>query len=254
MKRFSKQLVGEFQRSRKGDGEWVVLEGLHAVKHARRFGAKFECILTPDKKTLLGLTEKLATAPEVEFLHKFAEEISPEDFAHLSPVSIGTGVAALARKPEKVDFTQIVDNKPIVFIQNPRNINNAGAVVRVSAGFGVAAATSGSVNLWHAEAVRAGAGLQFALPVARIDEREFAQIFRNRQIVACDAEGENMYEAQISPEAVLVFGTERSGITPEMKAQADRTIAIPMQPQVSSLNLATSVAAVLYGAMYRLVK
>jgi TrmH family RNA methyltransferase len=186
----------------------------------------------------------------VEFLRKFAQEISEQEFMQLSPIPVRTGVVALARKPKEIDIAQIDDGKPIIFIQNPRDINNVGAVVRVAAGFGaVAVVISGTISPWHADAIRAGAGLQFALPIAQINEQDFAQIFANRQIVACDADGENMYEANIAPGAALVFGTERAGITSEMKSQADKIISIPMQSQVSSLNLATSVSAVLYGAM-----
>jgi tRNA G18 (ribose-2'-O)-methylase SpoU len=46
--------------------------------------------------------------------------------------------------------------------------------------------------------------------------------------------------------AVLAFGTERRGISEGLLAHADHRVSIPMRPGVSSLNLATSVAAVLF--------
>ncbi len=49
-------------------------------------------------------------------------------------------------------------------------------------------------------------------------------------------------------DAVLAFGTERHGLTDALLARADLRVRIPMRAGVSSLNLATSVAAVLYGA------
>ena len=45
---------------------------------------------------------------------------------------------------------------------------------------------------------------------------------------------------------MLAFGTERHGLTSELLARADARIAIPMEPGVSSLNLATSVAVTLF--------
>ncbi len=45
---------------------------------------------------------------------------------------------------------------------------------------------------------------------------------------------------------MLAFGTERQGLSPELLARADALLSIPMRPGVSSLNLATSVAAVLF--------
>ena len=52
--------------------------------------------------------------------------------------------------------------------------------------------------------------------------------------------------AELPARAVLVFGTERQGLSDELLAAADARLAIPMRAGVSSLNLATSVAAVLF--------
>ena len=51
--------------------------------------------------------------------------------------------------------------------------------------------------------------------------------------------------------AVLAFGTERDGLSAEVLSRADARVALPMAPGVSSLNLATAVAAVLFGAARR---
>ncbi len=45
---------------------------------------------------------------------------------------------------------------------------------------------------------------------------------------------------------MLAFGTERHGISGELLERADARVAIPMREGVSSLNLATSVAVVLF--------
>ena len=50
----------------------------------------------------------------------------------------------------------------------------------------------------------------------------------------------------VPADAVLAFGTERDGLSDELKQRADAVLALPMEPGVSSLNLATSVAATLY--------
>ncbi|HWT93945.1 MAG TPA: TrmH family RNA methyltransferase, partial [Solirubrobacteraceae bacterium] len=52
----------------------------------------------------------------------------------------------------------------------------------------------------------------------------------------------------VPPGALLAFGTERHGLSDALLAQADARVRIPMRAGVSSLNLATAVAAALYGA------
>lgn len=51
------------------------------------------------------------------------------------------------------------------------------------------------------------------------------------------------------PGDVLVFGCESNGLPPSLLEQhADRTLQIPIRPQVRSLNLSNSVAIALYEA------
>ena len=46
--------------------------------------------------------------------------------------------------------------------------------------------------------------------------------------------------------AILAFGTERHGLSSEVFERAEARVSIPMREGVSSLNLATSVAIVLF--------
>ena len=48
------------------------------------------------------------------------------------------------------------------------------------------------------------------------------------------------------PGAILAFGTERHGLSDEVLDRATMRVRIPMRQGVSSLNLATSVSAVLF--------
>jgi TrmH family RNA methyltransferase len=121
--------------------------------------------------------------------------------------------------------------------------------MRVVAAAGVGTVcVSGEVNPWHLHAIRAGAGLQFALNVKHVED--ISEIVQGQKIYACDANGENMKDINIEKNAILIFGTERDGISEILKSKVDEIISIPMQEGVSSLNLATSVSAILYGAKF----
>ncbi len=236
-----------YQRSKKGTEDTVVVEGIHAFKHAVRFGAEFVDVVTNDKNFVIDLMSKIATDADVENVKKYVVEIDQKLFDEITTDSLRTGITALVKKPiEK----KINDEKGIiVFLENPRDIDNVGAVIRVVAGAGASAVcVSGEVNPWHLYAIRAGAGLQFALDVKHIGSID--EISNGRKIYALDACGKNMKKIKIEKNAILVFGTERGGISEKLKKQADKIISIPMQTGVSSLNLATSVSAVLYGGNF----
>ena len=134
---------------------------------------------------------------------------------------------------------------PVVLLEDPRDLGNMGACVRVAAAADVAGVlTTGSHDPWHPDALRGAAGLHFALPVARLEQ--LARCALDRPLLALDPEGEPLRPRELPPRAVLAFGTERYGLSDELAARADARISIPMRPGVSSLNLATSVAAVLF--------
>ncbi|HEY4897265.1 MAG TPA: TrmH family RNA methyltransferase [Solirubrobacteraceae bacterium] len=239
-------LIPLFGRARR-DPSLAVLEGLHPLKHALRFGCRPEMILTPDLAELDRLAALLA--PDLrEQLATGAREIDAGVFAELAPLAPSTGVIALAERPA-VDVAAVLADRraaPIVLLEDPRDLGNMGACVRVAAAADAAGVLStGGHDPWHPDALRGGAGLQFALPVARVPA-EVVLATGERPLLALDPEGEPLRAAELDGRAILAFGTERHGLSGELLERADARISIPMRAGVSSLNLATSVAAVLF--------
>jgi TrmH family RNA methyltransferase len=264
----SAELTQRFRRARR-DPELTVLEGFHALKHALRFGAEIEIAVAVDPAGLDELAAELAP----DLAGTLAARTAPIDaaaLAELVPQAPRTGVVAIARRPPLDLAAVLADPRPapVVLLEEPRNMGNMGACVRVAAAADAAAVlTTGGNDPWHPDAVRGAAGLHFALPVARVGETLPAAIGASaaegaaavsgaaaetrRPLLALDPEGEDLRPAELPPRAVLAFGTERHGLSAELLARADARVAIPMRAGVSSLNLATSVAAVLFAVRLR---
>jgi tRNA G18 (ribose-2'-O)-methylase SpoU len=102
--------------------------------------------------------------------------------------------------------------------------------------------TTGTLDPWHPTVVRGGAGLHFATVVERLTVAELPP----GPVFALDPEGDDIRGVKLPDDAVLAFGSERSGLSAELRARTDHLVALPMRPQVSSYNLATSVAMTLY--------
>jgi RNA methyltransferase, TrmH family len=232
-----------FRKARR-DPELTVLEGFHALKHALRFGAELVEAVAVDPEELEALAAELA--PDlVGDLSRRVRRIEAGELADLVPLVPHTGVVAIARRPA-VDVAAVLADPrpaPVVLLEQPKNMGNIGACIRVAAGADAAAVlTSGENDPWFPDAVRGAAGLHFALPVAAVE----ALPASDRPLFAIDPEGEGLRPDRLPPRAVLAFGTERHGISGELLERADARISIPMRPGVSSLNLATSVAVTLF--------
>lgn len=241
--REQQQLIDRFRAARR-DAELAVLEGFHPLKHAIRFGAAIEAIVTHDIGELELLAEHLG--PDVRAtITERATAVPMEVFAQLSPGTQEISVISLALRPviTPEQLLTLPQRAPVVLLESPTHLGNVGAVVRVAAAAGAAAViTTGSQDPWHPSALRGSAGLHFALPVVRIGNATLA----GRPLIALDPEGDDLELASIPSNAVLAFGSERTGLSDELLRRADARVRIPMEAAVSSLNLATAVAVVLY--------
>lgn len=222
----------------------AVLEGFHAVKHAMRFGADLPAVIAVDARETDALAAALA--PDLRSRLAAALEIVDEaTFAACAPHAPRTGVLGLATRPA-VDVAAVLADpspRPAVLLEDPRNLGNLGACVRVAAAAGAAGVlTIAGHDPWHPDALRGAAGLHFALPVARVPELPPP----GRPLVAVDPDGDPLDLRALDPRAILAFGSERHGLSRELLTRADATVSIPMRAGVSSLNLATAVAATLF--------
>ena len=240
----SHQTLVERFRGARVDPSLVVLEGFHPLKHAIRFGAQLIEVVSLNVEVLIGLGESFA--PDVAFDYdKDVRLVPPDVFDQLAPVPPPTGVIAIAQRPtvSLVDVLNSPAPAPVVLLENPRNLLNIGAAIRVSAAAGAAGViTTGVQDPWHPAALIAGTGLQYALPVARAATLPSC----DRSLIVVDPSGESLQNGPIPAHSILAFGSERGGISGELTAAADRCVSIPMCAGVSSLNLATAVAVVLY--------
>lgn len=228
------------------DPQRVLLEGVHPLKHAVRFGADVELVVTPDLDALGHLLAELA--PDVA-LPVAPTVVDATTWRALVARELPSPVLAVARRPvwhpEQVIDPGPTATGPRLVLDRPRHLGNLGAAIRVAAAAEAAGVlVVGPADPWHPTAVRAAAGLQFALPVARADQLPPTG---TRPVVALDPSGPSV-AWPLSVDSVILVGTERGGLAPELRQRADQVIAIPMRPGVSSLNLATAVAVVLYCA------
>jgi TrmH family RNA methyltransferase len=239
-------LIPRFGRARR-DPALAVLEGFHPLKHALRFRANVLEAVSAEPRELERLGALLAPDLSAE-LRTLVRAVDPAVFLQLAPLAPSCKVMALAERAHVDPATVLADPSPapLVVLEDPRDLGNMGACVRVAAAAGIAGVfTTGSHDPWHPDALRGAAGLHYSLPVGRLESLELLAA-SERPIVALDPAGDPLEPAALPERAVLAFGTERYGLSRELTARADARLSIPMSPGVSSLNLATSVAAVLF--------
>ena len=270
----------------------VVLEGLHALKHAVRFSAEVVEILTDDLDKALATADTVA--PELRpLLQSQARVVSRTEFRERTAQPVHTHVVAYAVRPcYSLEQCLPTAENPTILLDDPRNTKNLGAVVRVGAAAGASGIlANGGVDFFDPMAVRGAAGLQWAVPCVssptlvedldrvssptlvedldrtcppdkvRISETSArppsssvllpsAGSPQSFTLVGLDADGTPFDPAAFPGPVIFAFGSERTGLSADVRTRCDHIVSLPMAPHVSSLNLATSVSAVMYLRIY----
>ena len=194
----------------------------------------------------------------------------------LTGFSLFQGVLAVGQIPEPVLFDKILDDSPhpqlFVAIDALTNAENLGALARNSVAFGAHALIVGetSSSPFLRRAVRNSMGTILQLPVvelARLGQwrpRTFTPHTTSMTLVEClkefrargirciaahpHTDQRIVSHADFRGDCCIVFGSEGDGISPEVRAACDDLVAIPMPPNVDSLNVAAAAAVFLYEA------
>lgn len=230
------------------DPAYVLLEGMHALKHAVRFGAHVEVVASPEPDELARLLARVA--PDLD-LSVTPGAVEPGTWRALTGGrALPSPCLAVARRPEVDTAAMLARPARLLVLEEPRHPGNTGAVVRVAAAASLAGViVVGELDPWQPTVVRAAAGLHFAVDVLHL--RDLAALDAllagtTRPLVALDPDGTPIDTADVPIDAAVMIGTERHGLSATLRERAALRVAIPMQDGVSSLNLATAAAVIAY--------
>ena len=171
-------------------------------------------------------------------------DVTAEVFDSLAETRQPQGVIALFARP-LASVRQILDRTETVAValdgvQDPGNV---GTIVRLAAAFDAAGVLllPGCADPFGPKAIRSSAGAILTVPVASVTARELLDC--GLPLVATAMSGAS---ADPPPSrAVLLFGNEGVGVSPELMARAT-ALSIPMSGRVESLNVASTAAILLH--------
>jgi tRNA G18 (ribose-2'-O)-methylase SpoU len=168
------------------------------------------------------------------------------------------GILASARRKPPLDLPALCHAAPAKFtlvvcpdVQDPENL---GAILRISAAFGVHAVALGAAccDPFSRRVLRVSMGAAFQLPIVQT-----AQLPAELPAIH-EQSGVQSWAAVVDPNAIsfdalarpdrlaLLLGSEGHGLSVEWLELCQRTVTIPMRPNVDSLNVAVAAGVLLY--------
>jgi len=131
--------------------------------------------------------------------------------------------------------------------------DNLGALLRLSAAFGIAAVVlgPGSADPFSRRTLRVSMGASLAVPTIEAADMpaaldELKRIGFDLVATVLDPDAEPLSTARRTERTALLFGNEAHGLSPDEVAACDRRVTIPMAETADSLNVAAAAAVFLY--------
>lgn len=139
-----------------------------------------------------------------------------------------------------------------IALYQPEIAQNVGAILRLGACFGVAVDLIEPMGFaWDDKRVRRTA-MDYIDAVSITRHQDFAAFSATTpgKLVLLSTKGAHSpYDHAFAAEDTLLFGKESGGVPPEVAAQCDAILRIPIRADVRSLNLATAAALALGEAL-----
>jgi tRNA G18 (ribose-2'-O)-methylase SpoU len=168
------------------------------------------------------------------------------------------GIMAVAHIPKPASFAEIMERnrhpRLLVAVEGLTNAENLGVLVRNCAAFDVDALLVGetSSSPYLRRAVRNSIGTVFRLPVVQLSDLVGAihemRSARGIHVIAAHPHTDQkaLHQAAFDGDCCIVFGSEGEGVSADVLAACDESVAIPMKDGVDSLNVASASAVFLY--------
>ena len=173
--------------------------------------------------------------------------VSELEMKRVSQLDCPSDCLALLRIPEAVTVGRF--EGLVVALDEVQNPGNIGTIIRLCdwLGIGTLLMSRGCADPYGAKVVQSTAGALGALTIHYDIGLAATLSHYDGAIIAADLDGEPIGQASVPREAVVLFGNEGHGFSPEVKSLCTETVLIPKSPSAAgdSLNVALSAAIIL---------
>jgi 23S rRNA (guanosine2251-2'-O)-methyltransferase len=235
-----------------------VLYGVHPVAEALKAGRRrFDHVLVAAERH----DDRLATlVAECKRAGVRVRQEAREHLTQLAGTAAHQGVVAVVRPKELLTIEDLFEapgtsqGRMLLALDGVEDPQNLGALLRVADGAGVdgVIVTERRSAPLSPVAVKASAGASEHLRIARVVNlvRALEELKeQNIWVIGLDERGGTDYDRfDLTGDCVLVLGREGAGLHDLVKRTCDHLLRIPMGGAVSSLNVSTAGAVVLYEA------
>ena len=198
------------------------------------------------------IVELLSTSPE-QWANTRAPltKISQADAERLSDTRTPQGHFALVHDELGSASTPLGEQWQVVVLDAIQDAGNVGGIIRSAAAFEIDSVLigPGTADPTHPRVTRAATGAWFRVRIARSSNltEDVDELRRNgATVLAADRSGDPLDSLSIPAKVAWIFGNEGSGVSAELEPLIDGRVAVPIGPDVDSLNVNVAAGIILH--------
>lgn len=178
---------------------------------------------------------------------------SIEDIKKISSFKTPQNILVVLRKPKQDDFSKKELPGTILALDSIRDPGNLGTIIRLADWFGVqnVVCSNDCVDCFNPKTVQATMGAILRVNINYCDLSFFLASgnVARKTIYGATLEGDNLFEANLNNDAVIVMGNESEGISIGIKKHLSKELQIPnfslSTEKSESLNVSVATAVML---------
>ncbi|NRD23208.1 RNA methyltransferase [Winogradskyella litoriviva] len=186
-------------------------------------------------------TKSIFEAPE-----ELICNISEAELKRISSLKNPNTALAIFEIPENKSEQQV---GLIVALDDVRDPGNLGTIIRLCDWYGIKnlVCSKNTVDCYNTKVVQATMGSLTRVNIEYVDLESYLKTYKS-PVFGTLLKGENIYNADLPNNGLIVLGNEANGISETIKAKVNRKLTIPQFGEVKateSLNVANATAIVL---------
>ena len=219
----------------------TILVGPHIINSFLEAKKGIECFIRDEKIESLEIKEIIKSNPNIEIY-----DLKHGLFLELSDLKSSNGLIALIKIPIEADSA--INNGLNLFVDGIQDPGNLGSILRTAEAAGIKSVflSKSSAELWSPKTLRGSQGAQVNLKcyegqdLLRLCDQVSLPIY---SLSIC---GNSLYDEDIPEDLILILGSEGGGINTEIISKSTKSISIPMQGSIESLNVGTAAGIFIY--------
>lgn len=240
------------------------LQSLKQKKYRQRynkFGVEGEKIARELLSTSPGKVEQILALPDwieenrslLQASQQPVEPVTEEILRKISSLQTPNKVFLLTDMSPNIPDEKSVANGLSLYLDGIQDPGNLGTILRIADWFGLAAVFCAPhcVEWSNPKVIQASMGSFFRMPVEYILLPDLLQRYPKLPVWGTAMEGESIYQAPISGQALIVIGSESHGVSEETRGHIRSWAQIPPHAGSNSESLNAAVATGIVCALIR---